>query len=138
MYSSQSLYDISIHAPAWGATLLFPIPPRRRRNFNPRPRMGSDRIRFDAIYRSCNFNPRPRMGSDARKRIANAAEQYFNPRPRMGSDCNWLNSRLAPSYFNPRPRMGSDAALSRLSQSMLISIHAPAWGATAGSIKRFG
>ena len=55
---------ISIHATAWGATSFDTLNAGRQSNFNPRPRMGSDRpFRADPRYKY-HFNPRPRMGSD--------------------------------------------------------------------------
>ena len=61
---------------------------------------------------------------------ASADASYFNPRSREGSD-----PRLAPLsrtvvYFNPRSREGSDAEENAQSGVQLISIHAPAKGAT--------
>ena len=37
-----------------------------------------------------------------------------------------------PKNFNPRSRVGSDVRFGQVAQELYISIHAPAWGATAG------
>ena len=85
--SNPSTSPISIHAPAKGATRAFALLPgflgfqstlpRRERpecygncnvckNFNPRSREGSDRLRFFIFLNSLDFNPRSREGSDIR------------------------------------------------------------------------
>ncbi len=55
----------------------------------------------------------------------------FNPRPREGGDCRTLSPcRLAHS-FNPRPREGGDDLVREdLAKLEIVSIHAPAKGAT--------
>ncbi len=57
--------DVSIRAPAWGATSrprhLVRVPHR----FNPRSRVGSDGGRASSISDAARFNPRSRVGSDA-------------------------------------------------------------------------
>ena len=61
---------------------------------------------------------------------------YFNPRSRMGSDYLLPVNTTLMFNFNPRSRMGSDPdAQHRRVHPVVISIHAPAWGAT--SLARF-
>ena len=49
----------------------------------------------------------------------------------MGSDKSFARSSSGMTYFNPRPRMGSDSAYTWFRNlAVVISIHAPAWGAT--------
>ena len=55
----------------------------------------------------------------------------FNPRSRGGSDKRKGYSAYQKKYFNPRSRGGSDYAWRRPWVSWIISIHAPAEGATA-------
>ena len=94
--------QVSIHAPAWGATTVSPISRARRRTrrFNPRPRVGGD----PAVVLTSHELP-----------------QYgFNPRPRVGGD-SWPSTNSGTSQscsvgrqsrcFNPRPRVGGDATL---------------------------
>ena len=91
------------------------------RCFNPRSRVGSDQIAHGPVSgvttdQSC-FNPRSRVGSDpgeSARRGPVIAWHGFNPRSRVGSD-----DRAYSGEFGIR---GSS-----------VSIHAPAWGATAGS-----
>ena len=87
LYSDLSnVLGISIHAPAWGATVfchrcfsdrIFQSTlPHGERRYD----FGDDRV----LLR--HFNPRSRMGSDRTALIMGGCTFYFNPRSRMGSD----------------------------------------------------
>ena len=56
----------------------------------------------------------------------------FNPRSREGSDRKQLQDMLDVVDFNPRSREGSDDHYDYLFVRLVISIHAPARGATPG------
>ena len=56
--------------------------------------------------------------------------ECFNPRPRMGGDKACGNGEYPTRGFNPRPRMGGDQFDIDHITHMIVSIHAPAWGAT--------
>ena len=56
--------------------------------------------------------------------------KYFNPRPREGGDQGPYKPTYLLIYFNPRPREGGDKGHIADQQRQLISIHAPARGAT--------
>ena len=77
-----------------------------------------------------NFNPRSREGSDNTDAAKEAAEEYFNPRSREGSDEHYQNRRRSRRNFNPRSREGSDILTSVAGIPEVISIRAPARGAT--------
>ena len=120
---------VSIHAPAWGATLerlkqlkqdmfqsTLPHGERhwaysrilRIRCFNPRSRMGSD-TRGKIKNRHCEgFNPRSHMGSDRKSSAYCSLLHCFNPRSHMGSDPRTAQYRRSCLGFNPRSHMGSD------------------------------
>ena len=66
----------------------------------------------------------------------NTHHRRFNPRSRMGSDALASKCRWQMRCFNPRSRMGSDCAPKLLSPKRLVSIHAPAWGATLRWLSR--
>ena len=55
---------ISIHAPAWGAAMIFGGLGEPTPDFNPRSRMGSDFRDKQLRSRIDHFNPRSREGSD--------------------------------------------------------------------------
>ena len=99
-----------------------------------------------------HFNPRTRVGCDDEMQWGNRFCQYFNPRTRVGCDapinmgriffCLFqsthprgvrLSSYSLKSFrrnFNPRTRVGCDYFRENCYYPALISIHAPAWGAT--------
>ena len=55
---------VSIHAPAWGATIVAKVTLSLIDGFNPRPRMGGDYLLARGESCQNRFNPRPRMGGD--------------------------------------------------------------------------
>ncbi len=99
---------VSIHAPARGATASCPRSPSH----------------------STRFNPRPRAGGDRRRSMSTASGTCFNPRPRAGGDPARFRWWLRLGCFNPRPRAGGDPSLAECIALGIVSIHAPARGAT--------
>ena len=103
-------FKISIHAPARGATSI--------------PCMGK-----------CvcpDFNPRSREGSDAASVIdGHDGESDFNPRSREGSD-SWRDSGMTAikKFQSTLPRGERLYNCCRIRPIIIISIHAPARGAT--------
>ena len=78
-----------------------------------------------------SFNPRARVGRDQIliKRIDNGRFQSTRPR---GARLVMGIEHLVKSSFNPRARVGRDIPPSRGGEVInKVSIHAPAWGATA-------
>ena len=99
---------ISIHAPARGATCGVQAQVKRRTDFNPRSREGSDVDLADCcqiIFISIHA-------------------------PARGATCAGVFTRAGNRDFNPRSREGSDFRLSLSLWAQVISIHAPARGAT--------
>ena len=127
---------ISIHAPAWGATRgtgLYACP----QNFNPRSRMGSDTPRWSLALFAGYFNPRSRMGSDYLGIQSSGTEKKFQSTLPHGERHLVKRRHVAVAYFNPRSRMGSDPiGINIVISGDVISIHAPAWGATQGNAAR--
>ena len=121
-------------------------------DFNPRSREGSDKanrvpptvkgisIRAPARGATCalwcgclsfyNFNPRSREGSDPKTMRSTTWHWDFNPRSREGSD--QINDTMLNVFhnFNPRSREGSDNSAPDVPWYTVISIRAPARGAT--------
>ena len=81
----------------------------------------------------CHFNPRSREGSDEYLLSKWGNPFYFNPRSREGSDTTPVSLHRLRWYFNPRSREGSDIMIASKTLQLLISIHAPAKGATITS-----
>ena len=59
-----SNHNVSIHAPAWGATKAADCRRSDPRSFNPRARVGRDSCRVHRFQRGARFNPRARVGRD--------------------------------------------------------------------------
>ena len=127
----EMAYNISIHAPAKGATPTHPhhhrpnrfqfTPPRRgrlwvyyiyrsREHFNSRPREGGDTAlaQNEAKTEKFQFTP-PRRGRPGWKATwKNVKSFQFTP-PRRGRPSSFGNSTISPVNFNSRPREGGDA-----------------------------
>ena len=144
----RQLAQVSIHAPAWGATWPAWRCGSRSRCFNPRTRVGCDpessacntggqgfnpRTRVGCDWRpasarssTTSFNPRTRVGCDARSPdISPARGPGFNPRTRVGCDASTADTVLGITSFNPRTRVGCDMpqAAARLVALMFQSTH---------------
>ena len=166
---------VSIHAPAWGATIIRINIDFQRQSFNPRARVGRDcscchlalsSMSFQstrprgarpgaqaALRRSSSFNPRARVGRDAQSGAGRRGTTGFNPRARVGRDTGCTGTTCLTTCFNPRARVGRDPQIARSARQrsgfnprarvgrdaatwdealpVTVSIHAPAWGATA-------
>jgi len=77
---------VSIHAPAWGATVPSSLYRIRRWSFNPRARVGRDDPTTFVTYDQASFNPRARVGRDATADTSGTGRMSFNPRARVGRD----------------------------------------------------
>ena len=102
--------EVSIHAPAWGATSA-----------------ASSRAPRTRFQFTLPHGERPEADVSA------IVDDGFNSRSRMGSDWLILILRSSGLSFNSRSRMGSDLPSLAQQQFAKVSIHAPAWGATADS-----
>ena len=147
---------ISIHAPAWGATAtstlssdlpaLFQstLPHGERPDLNPRSARRRRRVisihapawgatsansRIDVVYVFQSTLPH---GERQTGGIAYLLSDVFQSTLPHGERLSRRVIGASPFHFNPRSRMGSDRSLAGLAERDLdISIHAPAWGATA-------
>ena len=100
--------SISIHAPAKGATTRNDLPPTYTLFQSTLPR-------------------RERPCCPVRRSPSCGFQSTLPRRERLGMCCR---TRLSRAYFNPRSREGSDKTNVQTRCEMLISIHAPAKGAT--------
>ena len=121
---------VSIHAPAWGATRTTQRGQGLHCDFNPRSRVGSDYAYLWHLGFSGYFNPRSRVGSDDQFLLDFSDIISFNPRSRVGSDLRHDGHAEIVKRFNPRSRVGSDLSVFVGEVIGVVSIHAPAWGAT--------
>ena len=144
------MIHVSIHAPARGATLL-----QASENtpfvFQSTPPHGGRRPGdAEALQPAC-FNPRPRTGGDGQRRVVNVGSRVsihapargatrtrngygygmmFQSTPPHGGRRDQQTSPCPRSRFNPRPRTGGDSTGRKKRVALLVSIHAPARGAT--------
>ena len=107
-------------------------PPKASSFQSTRPRGARHEARGVRHQRICRFNPRARVGRDSTTSTATTQRRRFNPRARVGRDLCWRRIPLVPICFNPRARVGRDphSPHTRI-EPQAVSIHAPAWGATA-------
>ena len=101
------------------------------RSFNSRARMGRDReILVQELPRYVSIHA-PAWGATCFARRASRSFFCFNSRARMGRDQGRNRRRQGPDGFNSRARMGRDVHAHRPLGAVVVSIHAPAWGATS-------
>ena len=86
-------YDrVSIHAAAWAATNLFIFVCLSFDCFNPRGRMGRDKVSLRVLTDGFGFNPRGRMGRDffwSRRALPGGGFQSTRPHgPRLREDAS--------------------------------------------------
>ena len=100
-------------------------------HFNPRARVGRDASAEWVLEKLEEFqSTRPRGARPTRARNPRG-EDYFNPRARVGRDAKSHSHGQSHGNFNPRARVGRDNMTEQLTMLVkVISIHAPAWGAT--------
>ena len=128
----EDIVGVSIHAPAWGATHHQGRRLRGAQGFNPRTRVGCDRRPAAPVagQRPVSIHA-PAWGATAGGQCRWERWRCFNPRTRVGCDPRPSRIKTGSICFNPRTRVGCDshAAFGKLI-AFVVSIHAPAWGAT--------
>ena len=128
---------ISIHAPAKGATVvtLFLLLSLNISIHAPAKGATSD-VRIKSPDAVISIHAPAKGATDYLSGIF-LRPSYFNPRSREGSD-HYQRTILSLSlYFNPRSREGSDHSICEFFAIWLISIHAPAKGATESPAYNF-
>ena len=150
-HQASPQHPVSIRAPTWGATIDVHLHRDRHIVQIHAPR-GARPISARTSSRASCFNPRARAGRDSALHTVTTWPASFNPRARAGRDtpsrpASWQSSmfqstrprgaRPVPSppgcprhRFNPRARAGRDRRRYGWRQALLVSIHAPARGAT--------
>jgi len=76
------------------------------------------------------FYPRSRVGSDQSRRVLSTLVTSFYPRSRVGSDVQVVAQRRAGVVSIHAPAWGATINLNYCNYIIFVSIHAPAWGAT--------
>ena len=123
--------DVSIHAPAWGATTQSTPKGQKRHVSIHAPAWGATCIQRYAAADGPSFNPRARMGRDHTWAMPKAARTGFNPRARMGRDDKGsANIAHGIQFQSTRPHGARPIRTACHDIDGVVSIHAPAWGAT--------
>ena len=127
--------------------------------FNPRARKGRDHNRYAWFHRQPGFNPRARKGRDRENVSHRSPRRSFNPRARKGRDQSEFTNatglfvfqstrpqgarRLSLATFTPgamfqstRPQGARLPRPPKIDGNSLVSIHAPARGATYPDYRR--
>ena len=128
---------VSIHAPAWGATFGRARGAWRGRCFNPRARVGRDLCRWSAVRPESQFQSTRPRGARRRVQVGGAAVVIVSIHaPAWGATrhCRGRRGRRGVSIHAPAWGATIQAAPHR-HQQVGVSIHAPAWGATRASIR---
>ena len=123
---------ISIHAPAWGATSLSLIQGASRGNSIHAPPWGATPLSFPLFFLECISIHAPAWGATNANFPDKLSLRYFNPRARVGRDVETSTTNLIVTTFqSTRPRGARQRHRRRYHGKTIISIHAPAWGATS-------
>ena len=121
---------VSIHAPAWGATVISDYTRRTFKFQSTHPHGVRLPLLNIPIILLC-FNPRTRMGCDLVLCAYASALEVSIHAPAWGATCAVNPQPYFRFCFNPRTRMGCDGIIFNLWVIFYqVSIHAPAWGAT--------
>ena len=125
----QQRGDVSIHAPAWGATGRRSLCRGHRSVSTHAPTRGATRT-FEKPTKANLFQSTLPHGE---RRISVAVRtlcRRFNPRSHTGSDTSGNRTHQPRHRFNPRSHTGSDRRGRRDINERDVSIHAPTRGAT--------
>ena len=150
----RSRWMVSIHAPAWEATLSL----EQMREFAGvsihAPAWEATLHRVRIVWGVLRFQSTPPHGRRLRQQLSRVADiqfqstpphgrrrqpfqyaQYwnigFNPRPRMGGDVIWAMERGVENLFQSTPPHGRRQGGGVYEKGCVgVSIHAPAWEAT--------
>ena len=125
------LVDVSIHAPARGATRISIAPRSASRSFNPRARTGRDLALSPRRSYAWSFNPRARTGRDMMLAGVSADEDVSIHAPARGATGihNYLQQPHG-GFQSTRPHGARRGWLGGCGGDPGVSIHAPARGAT--------
>jgi len=120
---------VSIHAPAWGATQRAAESVRLRRVSIHVPAWGATHGAAQGRISTTRFNSRARVGRDRSGWLFSWFVQFQFTRPR-GARRGPAHRAACASRFNSRARVGRDWLEPAALIHDVVSIHAPAWGAT--------
>ena len=122
---------VSIHAPTWGATKVRAYNGFKFEVSIHAPTWGATQVPTIIYLQSQVSIHAPTWGATVSNAIFEFLTTGFNPRAHVGRDWASSTTNNAPFGFNPRAHVGRDYFESEsLDFVVLVSIHAPTWGAT--------
>ena len=105
---AREALEISIHAPAWGATNARQNHTRRSNISIHAPAWGATWAIFKWYEIPTFQSTRPRGARRQSLKLCDIFFLHFNPRARMGRDLFFYRIWYKLVHFNPRARMGRD------------------------------
>ena len=125
-----ALLNVSIHAPAWGATLSVCSCSVGLWVSIHAPAWGATFFIFFIFFIKC-FNPRPRMGGDnIYYHMGSMVIRFQSTPPHGGRPKKGKKFYTKPEVSIHAPAWGATTGRGGLKIAHEVSIHAPAWGAT--------
>ena len=127
-----SEYTISIHAPHAGCDMAKNKAANKPAQFQSTHPRGVRLAYCVTKEKEINFNPRPREGCDERTTRSRLSPPDFNPRTREGCDMPMtLRASRCCTFQSTHPRGVRHKVTREPFLALMISIHAPARGATS-------
>ena len=121
---------VSIHAPAWGATVEMRYDREHREVSIHAPAWGATWGICCGVWLSVVSIHAPAWGATKFIAVLLILALCFNPRPRMGGDTGYSPTGEAGGVSIHAPAWGATMTDYQTDYQTLVSIHAPAWGAT--------
>ena len=135
VFGYQNRYDVSIHAPAWGATFICYTAFILIDSFNPRTRVGCDPSRISVLPRPGRFqSTHPRGVRPERNHGPYAKSSVSIHAPAWGATGACVVDSGYENVSIHAPAWGATVSSAAAAARMEVSIHAPAWGATRGGL----
>ena len=134
-FTAGARHDVSIRAPAWGATCVGVVFFVIVAGFNSRSRVGSDTATIIATAGTMVSIRAPAWGATSELETGSRAAQGFNSRSRVGSDKIETVTLPWTEVSIRAPAWGATCGHSVLHTILDVSIRAPAWGATDGGVQ---
>jgi len=127
----MAIPEVSIHAPAWGATAAATLANQPRQGFNPRARVGRDVVADRAIREYCRFqSTRPRGARLVVGRTKDSIVFVSIHAPAWGATACIIVNMVYTIVSIHAPAWGATGCRANRVWRNSVSIHAPAWGAT--------
>ena len=128
---NRPINAISIHAPAWGATIGRSYVERKQLISIHAPAWGATAFAFSCMIKPPISIHAPAWGATLDSLFGDIRLPISIHAPAWGATLAVQPCPFLPQNFNPRARVGRDRNVRKRPEDTAISIHAPAWGATS-------